>query len=89
MARRYYPDVSGDSDEKLAQHYLSGGRSAQRVGQRMRVIMSYEAAAGVGGNKSALFGGLCNQIYSHVGMLSLALQMGAEMVRFFQFSRLL
>jgi hypothetical protein len=78
---RYYPEIGSVSDEALAQHYLSGAPRAQRVGQRLRVVLSYEAAAGVGGNKSALFGGLCNQIYSHVGMLSLAVQMGAEVVR--------
>ena len=28
-----------------------------------------------------LFGGLCNQIYSHIGMLALTAQLGAEAVR--------
>ncbi len=29
-----------------------------------------------------LFGGLCNQIYSHIGMLALTVELGAEAVRF-------
>ena len=45
---------------------------------RLRVLLSYEAAAGLEGAK---FGGLCNQIYSHVGMLAVGLHMGAEVVR--------
>ena len=79
--RRYYSDVSDtDGNDAAAQHYLSDGRQRHRVTRRLRVILSYEEAAGIGGDKKSLFGGLCNQIYSHVGMLALALQMGAEVV---------
>ncbi len=29
---------------------------------------------------AATFGGLCNQLYTHVGMLALALQSGSDVV---------
>ena len=47
------------------------------MAQRLRVVMSYQAA----GLEPKLYGGLCNQIYVHVGMLSVAARMGAEAVR--------
>ena len=49
------------------------------VAQRLRVVATYEAAAGR--DLKILYGGLCNQIYTHVGMLAVLLQLGAEVVR--------
>ena len=46
--------------------------------QRLRVVATYEAAAGR--DPKILYGGLCNQIYTHVGMLAVLLQLGAEVV---------
>ena len=76
---RYYSDVPRESEHALTAHYITYGRHEHRVPQRLRVVASYEAAAGLDGN--IVFGGLCNQIYSHIGMLSVAMQMGAEVVR--------
>ncbi len=45
----------------------------------LRHTCSYEAASGW--DLSVLFGGLCNQIYSHIGMLALTVELGAEAVR--------
>ncbi len=42
-------------------------------------MATYEAAAGR--DLKILYGGLCNQIYTHVGMLAVLLQLGAEVVR--------
>ena len=47
------------------------------MARRLRVVMSYQAA----GLEAKLYGGLCNQIYVHVGMLTVAAHMGAEAVR--------
>ena len=80
--RRYYPDISNGTDatdDDLVAHYLSHGRAEHRVPQRLRVVGTYEAGAGLAYNIK--FGGLCNQMYSHVGMMSVLLQMGAEVVR--------
>ena len=49
--------------------------------QRLRVVLSYEPGAGFAGPMAASFGGLCNQLYTHVGMLGLALQSGSDVVR--------
>jgi hypothetical protein len=76
--RRYYPDVGNSTADGQAMHYLSEGRRMNRVPGRLRVLLSYEAAAGLA---DAKYGGLCNQIYSHVGMLAVGLHMGAEVVR--------
>ena len=76
---RYNPDVPSESEHSLAAHYVAFGQHEGRVPQRLRVVASYEAAAGL--DAGIVFGGLCNQIYSHIGMLSIALQMGAEVVR--------
>jgi len=75
--RRYYPDLGNLTDDALAAHYLKAGRKSHCVAQRLRVVMSYQAA----GLEPKLYGGLCNQIYVHVGMLSVAARMGAEAVR--------
>ena len=48
--------------------------------QRLRVVLSYEPGSGYSGDMAAIFGGLCNQLYVHVGMLALALQSGSEVV---------
>jgi hypothetical protein len=82
IAHRYYPDVDNGTDatdDDLAAHYLSRGRAENRVSQRLRVVGTYEAGAGLA--LDIKFGGLCNQMYTHVGMLSVLLQMGAEVVR--------
>ena len=63
----------------MAAHYAAFGRHEHRVPQRLRVVASYEAAAGDGAGVG--LGGLGKQLYSHVGMLSVAVQMGAEVVR--------
>ena len=49
------------------------------VPRRLRLVFAYDAAGGM--DMSVVYGGLCNQIYSHVGMLALAVQLGAEVVR--------
>ena len=67
------------SDEALAAHYLAYGVHEGRVARRLRVVATYEASAGR--DPTTLYGGLCNQIYSHVGMLAVLLQLGAEVVR--------
>ncbi len=54
---------------------------AVRIYQRLRVIASYEPGAGFSGPMAGVFGGLCNQIYTHVGMLAVALHSGCEVVR--------
>ena len=54
---------------------------ACRVYQRLRVVLSYEPGAGLAGPMADKFGGLCNQIYSHVSILSVALYSGCEVVR--------
>ena len=74
---RYYPDHRTLDDDALAAHHLQAGRKNHRVAQRLRVVMSYQAA----GLEPKLYGGLCNQIYVHVGMLAVAARMGAEAVR--------
>ena len=82
MLRRYYPDIGNGtdvSDSALVEHYLAHGRAENRVSQRLRVVGTYEAGAGLA--ETIMFGGLCNQIYSHVPMLSVLLQMGVEVVR--------
>ena len=56
-------------------------RFARRIYQRLRVIASYEPGAGFSGPMASVFGGLCNQIYTHVGMLAVALHCGCEVVR--------
>ena len=53
---------------------------ACRVYQRLRVVLSYEPGAGYKGPMASKFGGLCNQIYAHVGMLTVALYSGCEVV---------
>ena len=58
---------------------LASGYIPDRVAQRLRVVATYEAASGR--DPKILYGGLCNQIYSHVGMLAVLLQLGAEVVR--------
>ena len=80
-ARRNYPKIADvcQTDPALAEHYLQHGLQEHRVPQRLRVVATYVAAAGLDTN--VVFGGLCNQIYSHVTMLALALQLGAEVVR--------
>ena len=70
--RRYYPGTDNVSEVKQAG--LEPGPP-----QRLRVVATYEAAAGLATNIA--FGGLCNQIYSHVNMLAVLLHMGAELVR--------
>ena len=84
--RRYYPDAAAadpasgpDDNASAGAHYLEVGRTAGRVPVRLRVLFSYEASAGH--HAEVIFGGLCNQMYSHIGMLTLALHMGAEPVR--------
>ena len=42
-------------------------------------MATYEAAAGR--DAKIMYGGLCNQMYTHVGMLAVLLQLGAEVVR--------
>ena len=69
--------MDGSTSDNLAAHYTSEGRRMKRVPHRLRVVMFYEAGAGL---EAAGFGGLCNQIYSHVGMLAVGLHMGAEVV---------
>ena len=54
--------------------------SVLRVFRRLRVVLSYEPGAGFAGPMAATFGGLCNQLYTHVGMLALALQSGSNVV---------
>ena len=74
-----YPDLGNLTDDGLAVHFLLAGRGQHRVPRRLRLLFAYDAAGGM--DLSVVYGGLCNQIYSHVGMLALAIQLGAEVVR--------
>ena len=78
-ACRYYGDLAEMKNDALAAHYKAYGLRENRTAQRLRVVATYEAAAGR--DLTVLYGGLCNQIYSHVGMLAVLLKMGAEVVR--------
>ena len=73
-----YPDMGNLTTAGLAAHFLTAGRGQHRVPRRLRLLFAYDAAGGM--DLSVVYGGLCNQIYSHVGMLALAIQLGAEVV---------
>ena len=79
MSCRYYGDLARLKDDALAEHYNDYGAPENRVAQRLRVVATYEAAAGR--DPTIQYGGLCNQIYSHVAMLAVLVHMGAEVVR--------
>ena len=81
IACRHYEDLFWMTDEQLGPHYKLFGHPEGRVAQRIRVVATYEAAAGR--DPANRYGGLCNQIYSHIGMLAVLLHMGAEVVRLF------
>ena len=77
---RHNGDLVHMTDDARAAHYVANGIAESRVARRLRVVATYEAAAGR--DLTVLFGGLCNQLYSHVDMLAVLTLMGAEVVRF-------
>ena len=78
--RRYYPDLPDNlTDNDAAAHYLSAGRRANRIGERLRVVTTYGFKWP--GREPSPYGGLCNQWYIHITMLAVLLQLGAEVVR--------
>ena len=79
MPCRHYSDLAQMTDDAQAAHYIANGIAECRVARRLRVVATYEAAAGR--DLTVLYGGLCNQLYSHVDMLAVLTLMGAEVVR--------
>ncbi len=69
------------TDTKLADHFAGYGRREGRVAQRLRVVLSYDAAALVEDDAAPAHGRVSNQLYSLIGTMAIALQLGAEMVR--------
>lgn len=68
----YYPELRAEgvrSPDDARQHYLSRGRAEGRLGAPLRVILRYTACTG-----------LINQHYSHIAALTLAAELGAEVV---------
>ncbi len=76
---RHYGDLAHMTDDAQTAHYIANGIAEHRVARRLRVVAAYEAAAGR--DLTVLYGGLCNQLYSHVDMLAVLILMGAEVVR--------
>ena len=69
----------GATDRGLADHYTAYGRREGRVAQRLRVVLSYDATALE--DDGTAHGRVSGQLYSLVGTMAIALQLGAEMVR--------
>ncbi len=81
--RRHYDDMAGSwaTDRKLADHFAGYGRREGRVAQRLRVVLTYDAAALVEDDAGTAHGRVSDQLYSLIGTMAVALQLGAEMVR--------
>ena len=79
--RRHYEDMAAlrATDQGLADHYLEYGRREGRVAQRLRVVLTYDAAALE--SFDTAHDRVSGQLYSLIGTMAIALRLGAEMVR--------